>query len=258
MTQADFEAAKRYALERLARDLPEGLAYHTPAHSFDDVAEAVERLAEREGVTGEALLLLRTAAYYHDIGYVEKRAGHEAAGIHIVADVLPGFGFSPEQVQTISAMIQATETPQSPHTLLEQILADADLDVLGRHDFWEKNQRLRAELAAQGRSYSDEAWYQEQLGFLRAHRYFTPSARMRRNAAKQRHMQKLTLLIEQSQAKLVEVQEPALAVSEKIAILRAVGLFAGTPDHILADVSGSPADMRSEARDDHHPQGRLR
>ena len=150
-----------------------------------------QQLAELEGVTGEALMLLRTAAYYHDIGYIEKDTGHEAVSMRIVAEVLPGFGFSPEQIQTISAMIQATVTPQSPHTLLEQILADADLDALGRHDFWEKNQRLRAELAAQGGSSATKSGIRSNWPSCESHRYFTPSARMRRNAAKQRHMAEL-------------------------------------------------------------------
>ncbi len=202
----------------------------------DDVVGAADRLAALEGVTDEALMLLRTAGYYHDIGYVEQRAGHEAIGIRIAGEVLPGLGYSLEQIQAIGGMIQATVMPQSPHTLLEQILADADLDVLGRHDFWEKNQQLRAELAALGRVFSDPEWYEEQLDFMRAHRYFTPSARMLRNAAKQSHMQKLTQLLEQSRARPAEVREPTITTSEQIAILRAVGLFAETPDYILGDV----------------------
>jgi uncharacterized protein len=237
MTQANFEAAKQYALDRLDHDLPSGLSYHSPSHTRDDVVGAAARLAEIEGVTGEALMLLLTAAFYHDIGYVEKRAGHEAVGMRIAAEVLPGFGFSPEQIQAICAMIQATVLPQEPHTLLEQILADADLDVLGRHDFWDQNQRLRAELAAQGRSFSDEAWYEGQMALMQTHSYFTPSARMLRNAAKKRHMAKLAALLDEPRSGPGQVPEPKLATTEKIAILRAVGIFAGTSDHILADVA---------------------
>ena len=246
MNQANFEAAKQYALDRLEHDLPEGLSYHTPAHSLDDVAGAAARLAEIEGVTGEALMLLLTAAYYHDIGYVEKRAGHEAVGIRIAAEVLPGFGFSPEQIDTIRAMIQATVTPQSPHTLLEQILADADLDVLGRHDFWEKNQRLRAELAAQGRSFSDEEWYEEQLALHASPPLLHPlsqDAAQRRQAAPYAEAGQL---LEQSQAQPVEAEEPAL-VTRKGCHPPSGGLFAGTPDHILADVAELPQICAAEA-----------
>lgn len=236
MTQADFEAAKQYALDRLERDLPSGLFYHSLAHTSENVVEAVNRLAALEGVEGEALMLLRTAAYFHDIGYVEQRAGHEAVGIRLAREVLPGFGYGPEQIRVISGMIQATVVPQSPHTLLEQILADADLDILGRDDFWEKNQQLRAELAGLGRVFSDEVWYEEQLAFMRDHHYFTPSAKKLRNAAKQSHMRTLIELLGQSRARPIEGSGPTLSSSGKVAILRAVGLFAGISDRILGDV----------------------
>jgi uncharacterized protein len=236
MSQANFEAAKQYALDRLERDLPIGLFYHSPEHTHDGVIGAVNRFAALEGVDGEALMLLRTAAYYHDIGHIERSVGHEAISIRIACEILPGLGYSPEQVEAISGMIQATVLPQSPHTLAEQILADADLDVLGRDDFWVQNERLRAELTAHGRVLSDPEWYEEQLAFMGAHRYLTPSAKGLCDAAKQRHTDELMELLEKSRAQPIEVRESTLATSEKIAILRAVGLFAGTPDHILGDV----------------------
>jgi hypothetical protein len=40
--------------------------------------------------------------------------------------------------------------------LLEEILADADLDVLGRDDFFSRGQALRAEREALGKMVSDE------------------------------------------------------------------------------------------------------
>ena len=197
---------------------------------------AVRRLAELEGVKGEAVTLLYTAACYHDLGYIEKDSGHEAVGVRIAAEVLPSFGYSPEQVQMVCAMIQATKIPQAPHTLLDQILADADLDVLGRDDFWEKNGSLRAELAAQNGPVSDEEWYRQQLAFLESHRYFTSSARMLRDAGKQRHMAQLVALIEQARARPIP-ETGSTAATEWIPILRGVGLFAGISDDTLSNLA---------------------
>ena len=73
MNQPDFERAKEYALKRLEKELPPDLLYHNLEHTRDIVVPAVERLAAMEGIEGEALLLLRTAAYYHDLGFVEHR-----------------------------------------------------------------------------------------------------------------------------------------------------------------------------------------
>jgi uncharacterized protein len=183
----DFERAQQYALERLERELPASLTYHCLAHTQDDVVPAVERLAALEGVDGTDLLLLRTAAYYHDLGFVEQLADHEAAAVRIAAEVLPRFCYNPAQIDVIGGIILATRIPHEPHTHLEEIMVDADLDLFGRDDFWPLNRALRAELAALGRPMSDEEWYGSQLAFLQVHRYFTSSARTLRQELEQRH-----------------------------------------------------------------------
>jgi uncharacterized protein len=198
MNVPDVERAKQYALERLARDLSPKLFYHSLSHTWNDVAPAVERLAALESVDGEALLLLRTAAYYHDIGFVERRDDHESTGVRIASVVLPGFGYSPDQIASIADMIMATRLPQSPHNLLEQLLADADLDALGREDFMARNQALRAEMAAFGLPSTDRQWYADQLQFLKNHRYWTVAARALRDPQKQLNIKLLRDLIEAS------------------------------------------------------------
>jgi len=175
MNQPDFERARQYALERLERELPPMLLYHSLAHTRDDVVPAAERLAALEEVDGEALLLLRTAAFYHDLGHVEH-------------------------IQVISGLIMATKLPQSPRTLLEEIMADADLDVLGRDDFFTRNQDLRAERAALGVPTTDEEWYSGQLEFIQSHRYFTAAARTLRDARKKQNIEEMIKLLEECQA----------------------------------------------------------
>jgi uncharacterized protein len=177
MPQADFEAAQRYAVEHLQRELSPLITYHSLTHTLDEVVPAADQFAALEGVTGEDLLLLRTAAVYHDLGHVEQHQDHEAGSVRIVTAVLPGFGYKPAQVKVIVGIILATQLPQQPHTLLEQILADADLCILGQADYLSRNAALREELAAFGLSMTDRQWYGSQLKFIREHRYFTASAR---------------------------------------------------------------------------------
>jgi uncharacterized protein len=184
MTQPDFEAAQDYAFTRLSQDLSPKLYYHSVWHTFKDVLPGVERLAQQLSVVGSDLLLLRTAAIYHDIGFLEVRAGHEEAGKRIATQVLPGFGYPPDQIALIGGMIMATQLPQSPHILLEEILADADLDVLGRDDFMPRNELLRDELAAYGTCLTDEQWHQAQYKFISGHQYFTQAARTLRDEQK--------------------------------------------------------------------------
>ena len=195
MKQPDFAAASAYALERLERELAPDLSYHSLAHTRDDVLPAAECLAHRAGIAGEHMLLLRTAACYHDIGFVIQRSDHERASICIASAVLPQFGYSPTQLAIISGMIRATHLPQTPQTFLEQIMADADLDSLGRTDFFQRSLDLRNELAASGSTFSLSAWYQRQLQFLGQHRYFTPMAYHCREIGKQCNIIGLRLLL---------------------------------------------------------------
>ncbi len=188
MNKPDFAAAHQYALTRLAQELPPTLFYHTLQHTRDDVYPAAERFAEIEDVHGAELLLLRTAVLFHDLGFVVQQTDHEAIGINIVQNVLPDFGYSSQQIESIVGMIMATKLPQTPHNLLEEIIADADLDVLGRDDFWPRNQALRDELTAFGMPFDDEAWYTGQLKFLQTHHYFTAAAHQLRGAKKEQHI----------------------------------------------------------------------
>lgn len=199
--EPDFARASAYALARLERELSPMLCYHSVNHTRDDVVVAVDRLAAQEGLAGEELLLLRTAAYFHDLGFVEQREQHELIGARVAAEVLPRFGYRPEQIALIQGMIMATRMPQTPLTLLERILADADLDVCGRNDFLALNRCLRAELAALGSASSDREWYSDQLSFLRAHQYWTAAARSSRDQVKRMNiagLERLLLAAEQA------------------------------------------------------------
>lgn len=189
MSQPDFAAARRYALARLVDELPTGLTYHTPSHTIDEVVPAAERLAYGEDVQGEDLLLLLTAAYMHDLGFIERYADNEEIAVRIARQVLPAFGYTPGQADVVAGIIAATRLPQAPKDLLQQIMADADLDVLGRADFLERNRALRAELEAMtGQAPGDRIWFAGQLAFLQSHRYFTATAQALNNPGKQRNI----------------------------------------------------------------------
>jgi uncharacterized protein len=179
-----FEQARQYAVNRLERELSPNLLYHGIAHTREEVIPAVETLANMEGIKGKVLYLLLTAAWFHDIGYVEQATYHELISARIAVQALPSFGYRDNEVEIVRWAILATALPQSPRNLLEEILADADLDVLGREDFMLRNGDLRRELAFLGREFTDEEWYTGQLKFVEGHKYFTAAARSLRDPQK--------------------------------------------------------------------------
>ncbi|MBN1666601.1 MAG: HD domain-containing protein [Anaerolineales bacterium] len=187
-SQPDYQGAIEHARQQLKVGLSAELTYHSFEHTFEDVLLAVERLAKLSRIDGHDLQLLRVAAAFHDTGYISTRVEHEIAGIRIVAQVLPDFGFGDRQIDLIIGMILATRLPQSPRTFLEEIIADADLDSLGREDFFERSEALRKELAAFGHFIPKDQWYPQQRNFLQNHTYFTAAARNLRDATKDRHI----------------------------------------------------------------------
>jgi len=189
---ADYEQAKAYALGRLADELSPRLTYHSLRHTRDDVLPAAVRLAYDTGVNGDALLCLATAALFHDIGFLVAYDNHEAHGIALARVALPGFGYSADQLDIIAALIAATKMPQRPASPLAELLCDADLDVLGREDFWEINRLLLTETKHQsGRPIDEAQWLAGQLRFLEEHVYFSAAAHALRDDGKARNVNRM-------------------------------------------------------------------
>lgn len=183
------EKAAEHILERLRNELPSYLLYHSVDHTMDVKKQAL-RIAREEGIeSDEELLMLETAALYHDCGFLETYADHEERGCEIARDVLPQFGYNDRQITIIEGMIMATKVPQQPKTKLEQIICDADLDYLGRDDFFSIGDNLYEEFLHKGIVKDELSWNQLQVKFLNAHHYFTPTNIAKRGPGKEQHLQ---------------------------------------------------------------------
>jgi uncharacterized protein len=195
MSAPDYERAKAYVISRLEQELTPDLTYHSLRHTLHDVLPAAQRLGEMEGISADDTLLLNTAALYHDIGYIEQYTRNEEIAVRIAAETLPDFGYSNSQIERIGQIIMATQLPQQPQDLLQSLICDADLDALGRDDFYILSFALRLELERYGQPTTLREWFERQLAFLEAHSYFTPSAQSLRDAQKQHNAQEIRNLL---------------------------------------------------------------
>ncbi len=190
----DFLKAKEHAVHLLQTRLSPDLHYHNLEHTLD-VCATCERIAGDEGVQDtEELLLLKTAAMYHDTGFVNVYDHHEEEGCRLVAEILPNFGYSAAQIEEICGLIMKTKIPQTPETHLQRILCDADLDHLGRDDFWKIGVRLFNEWKAIGKVTTEQEWNEIQIQFLEGHTYWTSSSHKSRDEGKVKHLDALTRL----------------------------------------------------------------
>lgn len=184
----DFTAAKD-SIFKLLDEMP-GLPYHNRAHVLD-VHQAAMSIADTETLTDEARELLQLAAWLHDVGFIHGAKNHEEKGAQLAGELLPEFFYTPQHVQIIQNMILATKLPQSPSTLLEKILCDADLDYLGRPDFTAISKKLFEEMLAGGAVETEREWNLVQRTFLQSHKYHTAFSRAHREPDKQQRLQEI-------------------------------------------------------------------
>ena len=90
----------------------------------------------------------------------------------------------------------ATKIPQAPKNLLERIICDADLDYLGRNDFYKIGNTLFEEFKEYKVISDEESWNRLQVGFIGGHNFFTETTLARRESKKQEYLQELKKLVE--------------------------------------------------------------
>jgi predicted metal-dependent HD superfamily phosphohydrolase len=186
----DFQAAEKAVKAKLERELPSGLTYHGIHHTFD-VLQAGLLIAETEKVSKKDVHILRLAIWLHDSGFTRTYKGHEEAGCDIAKEMLPAFRISMEDIEVICGLIRATKIPQTPDTLLERIICDADLDYLGRDDVYEIADTLYQEIKNKIGKLKENDWNELQISFLEAHNYFTKFSKKHRAPSKTRYLKEL-------------------------------------------------------------------
>ena len=189
-----FTDIQEIILDKLEMDLPGYLFYHNVKHTVDVVTE-VELIGWAEGCSDEEILLLKTAALFHDAGHIVAYDNHEFYGTQIAKEMLPGFNYTPDQIERICSIILSTKLPPKPTNLLENIICDSDLDYLGRSDFIPVSNTLYEELKAQNKMGSLNDWNKIQVKFISGHQYFTKTARSLREVNKKLQIERIQSLI---------------------------------------------------------------
>lgn len=170
--------ARNYVTEIFNQQLKPHFVFHTLEHT-EDVVEACSIMAEHLNLADEDRFVLLLSAWLHDTGYLKgEAAGHEEESIRIATEFLQSRDVDVSAIQRVTSCIRATRMPQSPVTLVEQILCDADLYHLATEDFRAKNALLKQEREALlGHKIDKKEWRKSNINFLEAHSYFTEYAR---------------------------------------------------------------------------------
>lgn len=186
----DFQGARAYIQNQLRTLLSKDLYYHGYHHTLD-VVIATQKFGRLEQVSEDDMVILQTAAWFHDSGFLNVYRGHEAEGCKIAGEALPRFGYTPKEIEQVQGMIMATKVPQQPKNTLEQVLCDADLEYLGGDNYYTIAESLRKELFAKKVIEDHRQWVEMQVSFLEMHQYFTTTAKNLCNKAKSQRLEEL-------------------------------------------------------------------
>jgi uncharacterized protein len=186
-----FKPIREKIIERLKNELDPGLSFHNAGHTAYVLHKAVY-IARKEKVSGKELLLVKLAALYHDTGFLVSYTDHEEHSCRIAGDELNHIpGLTEADVSAVCAMIRATKIPQRPKTLLEKIIADADLEYLSTRCFDEFSKRLYTEMKYLNPGLEEEQWRLKEISFMENHHYHTDYFRRVREPVKRNIIEKI-------------------------------------------------------------------
>ena len=181
---------EEFIIQKLEDELPENLYFHNAAHTAH-VFTQVELLGRSENVSVSDLLLLKSAALLHDIGYIDNIEDHENRSVEMAREILPLYKYKEDQIEQIIKLIEATKMPPDPDNLLEKIICDANLDHLGRIDFLIQSDKLFQEYRALNKVKSKKEWNDFQIDFITKHDYYTPAAQKLREVEKAQQIENI-------------------------------------------------------------------
>lgn len=200
-----IDAARDYVLNQYQQHPHPNLVYHNLVHT-QQVVQAAAQIAAHYRLQDDELLAVYVAAWFHDAGYlIGEGKVHEENGAQEALRFLQQQQV-PEKVQSmVQGAILATKMPQSPHTLVEQIVCDADLSHLGSKEFADRNKLLRQELQlTYQRDIPAINWLTNNITFLTEHHYWTDYAQTLFKQQKDENLAKLKKKLEKKTAEAAE------------------------------------------------------
>ncbi len=237
----EFKELRQLIIDKLKRELPANLFYHNVKHTLL-VLEATEEICRMENIGESDTLMLRTAALFHDIGFIRRYLDNEPIGAEMAAEILPDCGYNENQIAVIKRLILATAMPRNPKDHLEKIICDADMDYLGSDDYFSMSQKLKLEWGYHWKKLSLTEWYAMEFNFLESHIFFTDSEYRLREKVKIEHKNEIKVLLDSLREKEAIPLRPLFTNNltnqeEIVAFLKEVTIFSHSGENLLELVS---------------------
>jgi predicted metal-dependent HD superfamily phosphohydrolase len=195
MKDSLLKKAEEYALSILYEKISQEHVYHDINHT-QEVISSCETIGKAVNLSSEELEIVQIAASFHDVGYVVKSNGHEEISAEIAREFLAHENYPADKIEKVISCILATQVPQNPKNVLEEVICDADLSHLGKKNFINRNDLFRIEFEHHfGRSLTEFEWLIKSIDFISTHKFFTDYAKRELEPLKINHLEKLKLML---------------------------------------------------------------
>ena len=166
------EALIELVYKDLSNKLDSKYHYHN-LHHTKRVINSAEEIGNHYNLSRDDWRDLLTACLLHDYGFIKSHIDHEEIGAQISKEILPGYYFSDDHIESISSLILITKVAEKPSNLLESIIRDADLEYIGSDDFQKISEYLKKEWLECGVVDNENQFYKIQYEFLLSHNFYT-------------------------------------------------------------------------------------
>lgn len=196
MQKSYLNKVRDYVSSLLTTRTPIENFYHDVNHTKEVVKSAIE-IGIGEKFSEDELEMVQIAAWFHDVGYIEKTDGHEKVSVEYARNFLTELHYPSNKIEIIIGAILATKVPQKPKNKFDKILSDADLFHLGKGIFFDRNDKYRVEFENYlGHKLSERDWLVKTIDFVNDQNFHTDYAKRNFNDQKKEN---LRLLNEQLQ-----------------------------------------------------------
>ena len=189
-----LQKSQKFVESFLKENLSEGIYYHDLEHT-QEVVKASKEIGAASNLTAEEMETVLIAAWFHDTGYYKGMKNHEVTSKEVAEDFLRKEDVDEQKITDVTGCILATEIPQHPKNIMEEVLCDADLYHISTKEFFKKSELLRKEfsLVFPTEIQLDE-WFKNSIKFLKKHSFFTDYAKDNLLSAKKENLKRLKVL----------------------------------------------------------------
>ncbi|MGL4583443.1 MAG: Pycsar system effector family protein [Flavobacterium sp.] len=163
--------------------------YHNFNHTLR-VVNGLEEILQNMSVDEHNSTLLRYAAWFHDVGYINSWEEHEERGAQMAQTFLLDNGVDHDDVLLVMQLIRATKLDYIPENDLECIIKDADFAHFSDDNYVETSNLLKKEIEHLcAKNFSRLEWLEQNSDImLYKHRYYTAYTQQNWQPNKQKNL----------------------------------------------------------------------